>query len=103
RVKRVIPDDHLRGQWPFHDEADYIAEAGIACTGTVEIPPRPNPPNRGKRESDRAWAKRQTNHTQKLSDWMTQRDNAYDQWDQLRMARYDEVNSFVTAYGGEIL
>lgn len=103
RLDRIIPDPRLRNRWPLDGDKEYVVEVGIACGGLIEIPSRPNPPNRGKRESERVWAKREKAYAEKLSAWTTLRATAYEAWDNLRDERYDEFRSFVEAYSGEVL
>ena len=93
RLERIL-SDRLLAEWPrLLDDASYICNVGIECLGNFEIPALPK---RRKRESDPEWARRQL-------EWAQARDQAYRRWDDLRIKREDEVEHFVTSYGGQIL
>ena len=51
---------------------------------------------RGRRDSDSDWARKQ-------SDWAQLRTDAYDTWDRLCAERQSEFITFVGGYGGEIM
>lgn len=70
-----------------------MVDVGISCTGLKEIP---DYPTRGKRESDADWAKRER-------EWSTARDDAYQEWDELKSQREHELETFVGFYGAKIL
>lgn len=93
RVQRVLPEGLFR-IWPnLPDDRLFVVDVGVACTGTREIP---NPPERGKRDSDADWARKQ-NH------WAQLRSEAYDAWEQLCEERQSELIAFVRGYGAEIM
>ncbi|MCE9620337.1 MAG: S8 family peptidase [Planctomycetes bacterium] len=93
RLKRVL-SERLLNQWPtIKDNQVFVVDVSIACTGTKEIP---DMPERGKRDSDADWAKKQ-------SEWALQRTEAYDTWDTLCSERQSEVIAFVRAYDADIL
>ena len=93
RLSRIL-SDRLFADWPnIRDDQVYLVDVGISCTGTLEIPP---PPDRGKRDSDAAWA-------QKELDWSQARIEAYETWDEIKRARESEVEEFVNFYQAEIL
>ena len=103
RLARIL-SEHLHIIWPAIEEnEDYMIDTGITCVGEIQIPPQPNPPNRGIRESDAAWAKRQAEHARKVTDWTDKRNEAYIAWDELSDTRYQEVARIVEAYGGQVL
>jgi hypothetical protein len=77
----------------IRDQQDHIVDIGIACAGTVEIPKKPE---RGKRDTDASWA-------QKEEEWAVARNFAYSTWDHLKLAREQDIETFATAYGAEIL
>ncbi len=93
RLSRIL-SDQLQLAWPhIQDHAVFTVDVGIACTGTTEVPPKPK---KGKRDNDAAWARKE-------SAWSRTRADAYDKWDQIRMAREAEFDHFVNSYGAQIL
>jgi len=93
RLRRVL-SDRLFEEWPrVADDQEYLVDIGIACTGTREIP---SYPNRGKRDSDAVWARKER-------DWSQARTDAYNEWDRLKAQREEEIGQFVTFYRAEIL
>ncbi len=93
RLKRIL-SERLYQDWPGIDDRQlYIVDIGIGCAGTQEIHPFPN---RGKRDTDADWARKE-NH------WSQQRSDAYVAWDDLKSEREDEINRIVQHYQGEIL
>ncbi|WP_165234405.1 S8 family peptidase [Aquisphaera insulae] len=103
RLARIL-SEHLREQWPELDhEGDYVVDLGVSSSGDIQIPPPPSPRNRGRRESDKAWARRQGEYAELFRDWTAARNDAYQAWEELSARRHDEIRSFVDAYGGEVL
>ena len=103
RLSRIL-SDHLLAIWPALDEnEDYVVEVGVACVGQIQIPTRPNEPNRGKIETDKTFAKRQGKHAGLMKVWTDARIAAYMAWDDLSDTRYREVKNVVDFYGGEVL
>ena len=93
RLRRIL-SDRLREIWPtIQDDQIFIVDIGIACSGTKEIPKRPT---RGKRMTDADWAKRE-------AEWTQARAEAYDSWDELRIARENEIEQFAGHYEAEII
>lgn len=93
RLARIL-SEHLLEIWGHIGDADsYIIDIGIACTGTLTIPKRPN---RGKRTKDAEWAEKEYN-------WSEQRAAAYSEWEDLQIERETALGRFVTFYQGEIL
>jgi hypothetical protein len=93
RLKRIL-SDHLLSEWPrIADDELYVVDIGIACTGTMEIPPALK---RGKRDDDPTWARKQR-------DWAQARSNAYDAWDNIKQARETDIENFARFYDAEIL
>jgi subtilase family protein len=93
RLRRIL-SDHLLADWPtLNDQQNYVVDIGIACTGTQEIPPYPS---RGKRDSDADWARKER-------DWSQARTDAYNQWDEIKVAREEEITRFAQFYQAEIL
>lgn len=93
RLRRIL-SDRLFAEWPeIKDDQLYIVDIGIACTGTLEIPAFPK---RGKRSSDADWAKKER-------EWSEARSEAYNAWDNIKVAREGEIERFFAFYGAEIL
>lgn len=91
---RLILSESLFQQWPtLADKSKYIFDFGIECTGTVEIPDKPT---RGKRDTDADWARKE-------EEWSHSRREAYEAWDAIKIYREDEIETFVSHYGGSIL
>ena len=93
RLGRIL-SDRLLSEWPLiNDEQLYIIDIGVACTGSQEIPALRK---RGKRDSDADWARKER-------DWSQARADAYNAWDDIKVARETEIEQFVQFYEGEIL
>jgi hypothetical protein len=93
RLARIL-SERLLAEWPtIADDQDYIVDLGIACTGSVEIPPQPK---RGKRLTDAEWAAKE-------QEWSQGRLAAYNAWDEIKIQREDEITNFAAAYGAEIM
>jgi subtilase family protein len=89
-----ILSERLLVQWPaINDEQLYIIDIGISCVGTQDIP---TPPKRGKRDSDADWARKERA-------WSQARGEAYDLWDDIKIAREAQITEFVQFYKAEIL
>lgn len=93
RLQRIL-SERLMAQWhAMDDDQPFIVDVGIACAGTREIPPQPS---RGKRDTDAAWAAKELA-------WSQARNDAYDAWEELRIQREGQIESFRHFYNGEIL
>jgi hypothetical protein len=93
RLSRIL-SDRLLSEWPvINDEQLYIIDIVVGCTGSQEIPALPK---RGKRDSDADWARKER-------DWSQARADAYNAWDDIKVARETEIEQFVQFYAGEIL
>jgi hypothetical protein len=93
RLRRIL-SDRLLDLWPtVQDEQMFIADIGIACTGTKEIPKRPT---RGKRMTDADWAKRD-------AEWTQARAEAYTAWEELRIERENEIERYARHYEAQII
>jgi hypothetical protein len=93
RLRRIL-SDRIFNDWERIDNQDiHIVDVGIACTGTQEIP---RPPSRANRDSDADWAR-------KTLEWSQARNNAYTEWDNIRVARENEILAIVGVYQAAIL
>lgn len=93
RLSRIL-SDRLFEEWQrVNDHQLYVVDIGIACTGTQEIPKHPV---KGKRDTDADWARKEAN-------WSQARSDAYNAWDELRLAREDQITRIIQSYNAEIL
>jgi len=93
RLRRIL-SGRLFSEWPtITDDQLYIVDIGVACTGTQEIPA---PPEKRKRDTDADWARKER-------DWSQLRSDAYNAWDNIKVAREAEIEQFAEFYRAEIL
>ncbi len=93
RVQRVLSEG-LFQLWPnIPGDREFVVDVSVACIGTKEIP---DEPNRGKRDSDADWAKKQ-------ADWARLRAEAYEAWEQLCEDRQTELIAFVRGYDAVVM
>ena len=93
RLKCILSDD-LYSKWnTISPDSIYVVDIGISCCGNIQLPDRPN---RNKKETDEHYAKRERK-------WEEKFDKAYLEWDTLKMQREDILETFVSAYHGEIM
>lgn len=93
RLARIL-SEHLLEIWgQIGDDDPYIVDIGIACTGTIAIPPRPK---RGKRTKDSEWAEKEYT-------WSERRAAAYSEREDLQYERESAIRRFVSFYQGDIL
>lgn len=93
RLRRIL-SDFLFGEWARINEGQpYVVDIGIACAGTREIP---SYPKKGKRDTDADWARKER-------DWSQARTDAYNEWDNIKIAREAEIERFARFYEAEIL
>ena len=93
RLRRIL-SDRLFSEWPtITDDQLYIVDIGVACTGTQEIPALPE---KRKRDTDADWARKER-------DWSQLRSDAYNAWDNIKVAREAEIEQFAEFYRAEIL
>ncbi|MEG4803252.1 S8 family peptidase [Microcoleus sp. ARI1-B5] len=96
-IKRpdYILSQKLLNEWEqIRDQQIYIVDVGVACVGTKSQ--LPVYPERNKDESDKKYAKR-------ISNWINKRDITYQDWDELKSRREEELTDFVNFHQGEIL
>ncbi|MGK7899922.1 MAG: S8 family peptidase [Hormoscilla sp.] len=77
-----------------NDEQIYNIDVGIACLGLQSK--LSDPPVREPDESDDKYAKR-------LKTWSDKRDLQYQEWDELAMARENELEELISNYNGNLL
>ena len=89
-----ILSESLYANWPnIADDQMYLVDVGIACVGTKDIP---TPPNKGKRDTDATWAKKER-------DWSQERMEAYDAWDEIKRSRETDIEQLAASYQAELL
>jgi len=93
RLKRILSDTLFQEWSGVQDDALYICDVSVACTGTWEVPKKPSHNPRWKAET---WARKE-------HDWSQCRLEAYEKWEQLKDQRLAEVQSIIQHYGAEIL
>jgi hypothetical protein len=97
RRPEYILSPELLNHWnQIKDEQIYIVDVGVACVGTKSQ--LPNCPEHNQGDSDENYAKR-------INNWINKRDLTYQQWDDIKSQREDELKNFVTShpYHGAIL
>jgi hypothetical protein len=93
RLRRILSDS-LYQAWPsIQDDQKYVVDVGVGGLGAMEIPPYPN---RGKRDSDADWARKE-------AAWTAARAAAYQAWDDVKSAREEELARFIAFYEGRII
>jgi subtilisin family serine protease len=90
-----ILSSELQAQWgQIEDERIYVIEVGIACVGEksqLKEPPQPEEKY-----------KRPENYQKAVKKWIDDRDQTYQQWDDVKSQREDEFYRFVQEYQGEL-
>ena len=95
KIKRpeYILSPELQAQWgQIEDEQVYRVEVGIACIGE-KSQLRPHP-KRENYQSDESYIKA-------INKWIDDRNQTYQQWDDVKSQREDEFDRFVQEYQGE--
>lgn len=93
RLRRIL-SERLYQEWAtMPDATEHIVDVGVTCLGTLELRKKPK---RNPRWSDAVWARKEL-------EWSSERNQAYEQWDSLRLEREDMVESLVSFYGGQVL
>jgi Subtilase family len=88
-----ILSSELQAQWgQIEDDRIYTVDVGIACVGEKsQLRPYPKPNENRSQEKDITIIQR----------WMDDRDQTYQQWDEVKSQREDEFYRFVQEYQGE--
>lgn len=93
RLERLLDPELLR-RWPTLRDTDIlVTDIGVACLGESVVP---NAPTRSDDETDDAYSVR-------LQRWRARRDAAYQQWDDLKASREEDILRIVESYAGEVL
>lgn len=94
RPEYILSPELLRDWEQIREQQIYIVDVGVACVGLRSQ--LPDCPERKDDESDERYTKR-------INTWINKRDLTYQQWDDLKSEREDELTNFVKFYKGEIL
>jgi hypothetical protein len=90
-----ILSSELQAQWgQIEDDQIYVVDVGIACVGEKSQLSKPPQPEKYKRPE---------NYLKAANKWIDDRDQTYQQWDDLKSQREDEFELFVRQYQGELL
>lgn len=92
RVSRVLSQTLAEKWTSLTPEEVYCVDIGVSCTGGLELPDKPE---RSNGETDEHFAER-------LSRWEVRYYEAYAKWDEIKANRETIIESFVSAYNGEI-
>lgn len=93
RLERVLSSE-LHSKWStIEDNQEYLIDIGVSCCGNKELPDRPR---RNEGETDEHYSKREQK-------WVESFHAAYMAWDELKIKREETIETFVTAYRGEIV
>lgn len=93
RLERLLDPELLR-RWPTVRDADIlVVDIGVSCLGETVVP---KAPARHEDETDDGYSMR-------LQRWRARRDAAYQQWDDLKASREDDIIRIVESYAGEVL
>jgi hypothetical protein len=95
RRPEYILSPELLNEWEqIRDEQICTVDVGVSCVGTKsQFPDRPEPKSH---ESDNEFIKR-------FNEWINKRDSTYQEWDDIKSEREDELTNFINLYQGEIL
>ncbi|MCI0613777.1 protease, partial [bacterium] len=93
RFDRILSDS-LREKWPtIADDKIYVFDIGVECLGTTSF----------SELEDRKKDETAPQYQARRLRWEARREKAYQAWDEIKIKREEEVESFVSAYKGEIL
>ena len=92
RLQRILTE-RLFAELPLLDtDEQYIVDVSISCQGNWTLPKKPK---RGRKYTEKTWAKKE-------AEWSQDRNEAYENWDQLKDQRLATVQTFIEFYHGEI-
>lgn len=91
RLSRIL-SDRLFAELPVFDtDAPHIVDVSISCQGNWVLPKKP----KKGRLTDKSYAKKE-------AEWSQKRSEAYEQWDNLKDERLETIQQFIDFYQGEI-
>jgi hypothetical protein len=91
RLQRILSETLYKELPQLDGDTEYIVDVSISCQGNWILPKKPK---RG-RMTDKTWAKKEL-------EWSQKRIDAYDQWDELKDERMKVVREFTDFYKGSI-
>lgn len=93
RIDKILTPK-FRAKWSeIVDNHIYLIDIGVSCSGNVKLPDKPK---RKDNETNDHYEQREQKWQQKFND-------AYMEWDEIKIQREDIIERFVNAYNGEIL
>lgn len=93
RLSRVLSPQLLASFQTIGDDQEFVADIGIECQGTVQLPKYPT--KSSDDEGDR--------FERRVLRWRARYDNARDEIENLQIEREQQLIDFVEAYGGEVI
>ncbi len=91
----LIVSEELWQHWDqIKDDQIYIVDVGIACLGTTAK--LSDYPKRNKYQNDELF-------TQATHRWINKTDQSYQEWDEIKSNREDELIEFIGFYNGEVV
>ncbi|VEP12428.1 conserved hypothetical protein [Hyella patelloides LEGE 07179] len=94
KIESILSPELLAHWDEVQDEQTYTIDIGVACIGDkVKLSDCPT-----KKDDETV-----DSYNQKLNKWRNKRDTTYQEWDNLKSQREDELTQFVVNYQGQIL
>lgn len=93
RPEQILSPDLWQRWGEMRDDEMLSVDIGVACLGTAPFPEKP------RREKDRSDKQFNTS----LQKWRNKYDAALQSWDGLQMERSNQLQSFLSAYGFELM
>lgn len=95
KLPEYILSPDLLSEWDkINGQQIYTVDVGIACIGIKsKLPDYPKETDSDTKET----------YSKKIINWINKRDITYQEWDDLKSQREDELTKFVSLYQGEIL
>ncbi len=94
KIESILSPELLAHWDEIQDEQIYIVDIGIACIGNkIKLSDYPR-----KKDDETV-----DSYSEKLNNWRNKRDTTYEEWDNLKSEREDELTQFVENYQGKIL
>ncbi|MBE9170277.1 S8 family peptidase [Pleurocapsales cyanobacterium LEGE 06147] len=94
KIESILSPELLTHWDAVKDEQIYIIDIGIACIGnSIKLSEYPIKKDHETVDS----------YSERLNKWRNKRDSTYEEWDNLKSQREDELTKFVENYQGQIL
>jgi exonuclease VII small subunit len=94
KIESILAPELLAHWDAVQDEQIYTIDLGIACIGN-NIKLSDYPIQKDEETVD--------HYSERLNNWRNKRDSTYEEWDNLKSQREDELTKFVEVYQGQIL